>query len=847
MEHFRLESQLAQETQALLSPEHIGATPTYPLIHMIRTDIMHFIDTPIAYEALIAPELTYTLIRPLHEKYQQLQHPPDGKGNMAIPFCLLVNLVHFQRDTNLSTSAVSKTRAHLCEILAIRLTRDFGNNMLHLSLALTTSWNIFSGADSDVLSYAKEEYGDDIDDKIGNTIEIAIIGKARRFIKSSSCQKVIDGIWTGRCTYKQTPIHFYDPHKAPLLDHYRLKVPAIRSVLEYWNFVLLFLLFIVAIETVERDRLVPTEVIFMVYALGFTLEKVAAMQEHGIQVYFNGTWNGFDLAFITVYALYIVLRLYGYFWDHFWSKKFGIDCMALIACLLFPRLAFVTLRDNLMVLALRAMLVQFVVLMAIAAFCFGGFLYALWTLSRGNLDAGIIAWWMLDLWFGLDAAGFQNSQSFHPIFGPILMVTYASLSNTLLLTVLVSILSNTFATINEDAAAEAMFRKAVSTIEGVKADSLFSYQPPVNLLALLVMLPSSYVLSPRWFHKVNVFLIRLLNFPILLAISIYERTAKHYSTNGAYETIWAVLEDIWDRLPRSIKRMVTFDALLSSEAEIDLLFEIEEEVGSALVVDEDEMSPFRYDPPPNQRNKPDENGSIPSPDRPGRERRRNASPLSPPRLASRSRSRARTASPRRPVAPAARAPSPARQRTRLPSMQGNALQNFTSPLAQIYQPLVVATEHMLEDFRPQTSEASTSPTGSPLRERRVSQGVTQLPIPQIRARRISANVIGRTPSMGHASSSNAATSGIGSGGLKHHFPSISEDHGVGGFMSESPDAISLGRGSPGLRVPGPGVSTAEGGDSAAAMQDTIAQLKERQKRMEDLLTEVLKEVKALKG
>ncbi len=22
-------------------------------------------------------------------------------------------------------------------------------------------------------------------------------------------------------TYKRTPVHFYDPHKAPLLDHYR--------------------------------------------------------------------------------------------------------------------------------------------------------------------------------------------------------------------------------------------------------------------------------------------------------------------------------------------------------------------------------------------------------------------------------------------------------------------------------------------------------------------------------------------------------------------------------------------------------------------------------------------------
>lgn len=43
---------------------------------------------------------------------------------------------------------------------------------------------------------------------------------------------------------------------------------------------------------------------------------------------------------------------------------------------------------------------------------------------------------------------------FHPFLGPALMVVYALLSNTLLLTVLVAILGNTFATINADAAAE---------------------------------------------------------------------------------------------------------------------------------------------------------------------------------------------------------------------------------------------------------------------------------------------------------------------------------------------------------------------------------------------------------
>lgn len=48
------------------------------------------------------------------------------------------------------------------------------------------------------------------------------------------------------------------------------------------SFVILFVLFVIAIEFAEKDRLIKSEIFFMVYALGFTLEKVAAMQEHGI-------------------------------------------------------------------------------------------------------------------------------------------------------------------------------------------------------------------------------------------------------------------------------------------------------------------------------------------------------------------------------------------------------------------------------------------------------------------------------------------------------------------------------------------------------------------------------------
>ncbi|CDO68198.1 hypothetical protein BN946_scf184938.g50 [Trametes cinnabarina] len=223
----------------------VNATEVYPVIQMIRR--------------LTAPDLTYTLIRPLGDKYGALQR----QGNLSVVFCLLLNRVYFIRDRHLTTAALSQTRADLCEILAIRALREHAENMLELALALTTSWPVYSGAPNFLLERAREENDDDLEER----------------------------------TYKRNPIHFYDPHKAPLLDHYRLKVPAIRSVLEFMNFVILFILFVVALEYSELDRINIAEAIFMIYALGFTLEKVAAMQEHGIKVYFKGTWNGFDLAF----------------------------------------------------------------------------------------------------------------------------------------------------------------------------------------------------------------------------------------------------------------------------------------------------------------------------------------------------------------------------------------------------------------------------------------------------------------------------------------------------------------------------------------------------------------------
>lgn len=129
----------------------------------------------------------------------------------------------------------------------------------------------------------------------------------------------------------------------------------------------------------------------MVYGLGFTLDKLASTLEHGWRVYSANVrclfslydlltsraqlWNGLDAALVGNFMTYAILRFIGI--AHVASGEvvnsanyWAVDILSLGALLLFPRLAFTFLSDNVFFLALRAMLSQFVYLMLLASWCF---------------------------------------------------------------------------------------------------------------------------------------------------------------------------------------------------------------------------------------------------------------------------------------------------------------------------------------------------------------------------------------------------------------------------------------------------------------------------------------------
>lgn len=447
------------------------------------------------------------------------------------------------------------TRALLCEVLASRVLRRFDEDhpgrkgLLLLAKVLVTGFEPFQGAPKEIIQESNAATHWAVQ-RIGGyerqltALEVALVSKSKSFLSSNAVQKVVDAIDRGQIIYtpttfldvlpdhyKRRPISLYDPSNAPLLNQYRLSVPRIRNIMDVAQFVLLLFLYIFTMSNRDGLRFTWYELVFCVYAFGWVLEEFASILEHGWEVYTQNLWSFLDFCFCIIYGVYLILRLRGKTIGNDQLGEQALTVLATAAPVLIPRLAFNLMSENILFVSLRTMMADFARLSVLAVWCFAGFFFAMDWLCNGVYTSITISKWMLWVWFGLDATGIQRSVEFHWLLGPTLMVTFAFLGNTLFLTILVSMLTNTFAVIVSDATAERQFQRAVLTFQGVKSDTIYAYQTPFNVLALVLLIPLKMLLSPRWFHKINVTAIRFLNAPILVVISLYERRTLWATAN----------------------------------------------------------------------------------------------------------------------------------------------------------------------------------------------------------------------------------------------------------------------------------------------------------------------------
>lgn len=216
-------------------------------------------------------------------------------------YCLLVNRAQFLDEESHSSNRhnVNWTRAALCELIATRILRRFGEDhdgtegLLLLAHILLAGFEPFQHAPAHVRQQAEHKAWW-TSQRTLPSLEVAILTESKHFLSSTTCQKVVSAIYEGRIIYtpstiwdiipdhyKQRPISLYDPRKSPLLNQYRLTVPRIRTILEAIQFAILLLLYFGVMARRIETKLTGLEAAFAVYAFGWGLDQFATILAHG--------------------------------------------------------------------------------------------------------------------------------------------------------------------------------------------------------------------------------------------------------------------------------------------------------------------------------------------------------------------------------------------------------------------------------------------------------------------------------------------------------------------------------------------------------------------------------------
>ena len=115
------------------------------------------------------------------------------------------------------------------------------------------------------------------------------------------------------------------------------------------------------------------------------------------------------------------------------------------------------------------------------------------------------------------------------VLGKAILTLFLFICHFLIVTILITVLTNSFMAIVQNANDEHQFVFAVNAISMVKSDALFSYVAPTNVFAW-ILTPLRFSMPFRQFMWLNRLAIKITHFPVLFLIYAYERLLLSRST-----------------------------------------------------------------------------------------------------------------------------------------------------------------------------------------------------------------------------------------------------------------------------------------------------------------------------
>ena len=554
-------------------------------------------ETTLSWEQLRSPQISQFLVKPIQSRIL------SSHFSRATLYALLANCLQFKKEGQLNPGIVGvcNTRALLAELLAIRLLKDYSTR--ELIDALSYDFNPLSGEPQEVNGRLEGRGQAKQRPKRAtartSTLEVAIYTEAKKFLSHPLVVQQLQAIWAGAIVFHSAadslhrypakprishgrhygamyssvaspesslPSHsapqetirrsvtLYDPSDASPFKLSRLRVPRYRQLASTMSFTVMLILFSMVLSN-RSPEVTLLEVVFWFCSAGYMLDELVGFSEQGFGLYIASVWNAFDLGILCQFTIYYLLRLAGALVTS--SYKEGVanmayDVLATSAVLLFPRLfSFLdhTRYFSQLLIAFRLMARDLAALLVLIAITCSGFFMA-FSLSFGedSFGGGKVVYALFQIMMGFTPAAWDVWSDFNPL-GKLILAFFLVIAHFLIVTILISVLTNSFTAVVKNANEEHQYLFAINTISAVKSDALFSYVAPANCFGLLLA-PLRFLMPFQKYVLINRTIIKLTHWPVLFMI-------------WAYEKIWLVGSgsepvDHVERQGRSIQRLPTF-------------------------------------------------------------------------------------------------------------------------------------------------------------------------------------------------------------------------------------------------------------------------------------------------
>ncbi|KAF3767851.1 hypothetical protein M406DRAFT_98048 [Cryphonectria parasitica EP155] len=552
----------------LFSESHLDSLPVYSITHAIRIIVQTRTETTLTWDQLRSPQVSQFLVKPMQVQIRQ-QH-----FSRATIYALMANCLQFSKEGQLNpgNAGASSTRAKVCELLAIKILKEYSTR--ELIDALSYDFYPLQGLPGVQTPVTPREGKAKQAAARTSTLEVAIRASAKHFLAHPLVVQQLEAIWNGAISFyssadnlhrphvraslpssnghspvrgrngnERTPLlHFqkgyernrgtptqparrtvtlYDPRNASMFKLSRLRVPRYRQFFSTCSLAILIGLFLAVL--IERSHSITSlELIFWLWSAGFMLDELVGFTEQGFSLYIMSFWNIFDLGILVLLIIYYCMRIYTVFLVGSSTGVDAYDILAANAVLLLPRIFSVL--DHYpyfsqIILAMKIMSVDLAaVFILIFISCSGFFVFFL---ANTKSDAAEVAFKIFQLLMGFTPAAWDVWPEYSWL-DKALMVLFLIICHFVVVTVLITVLTNSFMSIASNAKEEHQFLFAINTIALVKDQSLFSYVAPGNIFAWVLM-PLRYCMPLRHFVWLNRTIIKITHFPLLLLIFLYEK------------------------------------------------------------------------------------------------------------------------------------------------------------------------------------------------------------------------------------------------------------------------------------------------------------------------------------